>query len=383
MNILLYTPRAFSISETFIVNLLNLQSRDLKFIIAYNKLESFAGFSINNYNSKYIPSTPINIIDRIISKIIRSCNQLYLSLPFSSIRKVRKTIISNSIDAIYCQYGISAIPLFKTCLKSNLNLIIHFHGYDASSLLLDLKYRKSLEKLFSSKVNYKVIVVAEYMRQNLIEIGARPDKISLIPYGIDLKKIIKPTQRNSSKVKVLHAGRLTPKKGVKDLIKVISELPEPVLSNIKFDIIGDGEEYTECQKFIKSKDLNETIKMHGAQSHEIVLKFMSHADIFILNSRTSRTGDKEGFPNSIIEAMASGCAVLSTLHAGIPEAIDHEENGLLVNEYDNNQLKKELLRLIKDEPLRKRLSLNAIKKVQLKFSSEIQLSKIREVLISN
>ena len=75
-------------------------------------------------------------------------------------------------------------------------------------------------------------------------------------------------------------------------------------------------------------------------------------DVFCLPSRTDPSGDKEGFPNVIIEAMAFGKAVVSTRHAGIPEAID---DAVLVDEGNVEQLVEALNRVCDSVTLRREL----------------------------
>jgi glycosyltransferase involved in cell wall biosynthesis len=79
----------------------------------------------------------------------------------------------------------------------------------------------------------------------------------------------------------------------------------------------------------------------------------------------------EGLPNSVLEAMAFEKPVVSTYHAGIPMAVDHERTGLLVQEFDNNGLYKALERLIQDEQLRITFGKNGRQKVMQGFTVEI------------
>jgi len=83
------------------------------------------------------------------------------------------------------------------------------------------------------------------------------------------------------------------------------------------------------------------------------------ADIFALPSITIR-GDKEGIPGTIIEAMAAGLPVVSTYHAGIPEVIEHDQDGLLVEEGDLEGLSLALGKLIENRALRERLGRAAV-----------------------
>ena len=75
--------------------------------------------------------------------------------------------------------------------------------------------------------------------------------------------------------------------------------------------------------------------LHGAQSSDYVKARLREADLFIQHSITNpKTGDEEGLPVAILEAMSYGLPVVSTVHAGIPEAVIDGKTGFLVNEAD-------------------------------------------------
>ena len=101
---------------------------------------------------------------------------------------------------------------------------------------------------------------------------------------------------------VITAGRLSPGKGFPDLINAIDilkcEMP------IKLAILGEGESRKELESLIKSKNLEDTVRLLGFQSNP--LKYFNKANVFVLSSYF------EGLPNVLIEAMASGCSVVST-----------------------------------------------------------------------
>jgi glycosyltransferase involved in cell wall biosynthesis len=383
MNILIYSPRAFAIPETFIYNLLNLKNYELDIYIAYNYKLNESEFPFNNLISEHIPSKAIGLIDRVSTKFINLFSRSYLNLPYLSKKTLVRFIKKNNIKVIYCQYGVSAIPIYKICIELNLKLVIHFHGYDASSLLKDAHYSNSLKKMFTSDVKYQVITVANYMKQNLLRLGLKEHNTSLVQYGINLSPFNKKVEKDNNLIKLLHAGRLTSKKGVPDLLRVfsciITEIDNP--KKLELKIIGDGEDAEICQKIIIDNKLEGFVEMLGAKPHGTVIDHMLNSDIFILNSRTSPEGDMEGFPNTIIEAMAAQCAVISTFHAGIPDAIENGINGMLVKEKDNEALKNAILKLIEDKELRINLASKAHTKAFEKFSKEDQLKKIKEVLL--
>jgi glycosyltransferase involved in cell wall biosynthesis len=87
-----------------------------------------------------------------------------------------------------------------------------------------------------------------------------------------------------------------------------------------------------------------------------VQRLLSEADIFLQHSMTDpQTGDEEGLPVAILEAMAHGLPVVSTRHAGIPEAILDGVTGYLVNEGESALMAECLVTLARDVDLRQRM----------------------------
>jgi len=103
------------------------------------------------------------------------------------------------------------------------------------------------------------------------------------------------------------------------------------------------------------------------------------ADIFVLPCIVTAEGDRDGIPTVLVEAMASGVPVVSTPVSGIPELIDPERDGLLVEPNNPNLLADALDRLLGDPGLQNRLSRAARVKVEERFSSSHSASQLLSV----
>ena len=143
-------------------------------------------------------------------------------------------------------------------------------------------------------------------------------------------------------------------------------------------MIGDGPEAEQCKRSAHGAAKG-SIQFLGVRSHDEVRKYMSEADVFVLNSRVGKDGDMEGLPVSLLEAMSMQLAVISTRHAGIPQAITNGKDGLLIDEKDNNALLAGLEKLINDAGLRKRLGEAARQTVISRFTDADTNKKIAAV----
>jgi glycosyltransferase involved in cell wall biosynthesis len=100
-----------------------------------------------------------------------------------------------------------------------------------------------------------------------------------------------------------------------------------------------------------------------------IARYYNFADIFILPSLSTKTGT-EALGLSLLEAMASGCAVIGTSIGGIPFVIKDGHNGLLVKQKDSKELTKAIITLLKDKKKSQKLGNNAAGFVRKNYSLE-------------
>jgi colanic acid/amylovoran biosynthesis glycosyltransferase len=378
MNVLIYNQSFFAISETFVHRqVLGLSRHHQVTMLAY-RFENQDRFPVDVAK---VPLRPYrNILDMLITKVLRKLSGQHYGMSFLNQRFVSQLIKENKRDLIHAHFGPSGIDILPVARQLNVPVVASFHGIDAAPAMLDNKeYERKVQDLISYAS--AVIIVSPHFKDTL-KLDKHASKVHLIPYGIDEQKF-KPrtgiTSRAHGKVIIQHVGRLVPKKGAPDLIRVFGKLSEKY-DDIELRIIGDGPEMEMCKVLIADLHLSEKVLLLGSQPHDAVSEKMHDADIYVLNSRIDDKGDMEGLPNSILEAMSMEKAVVSTYHAGIPQAIQNGENGLLVNEKDNDGLFAALESLIGNGPLRHRLGVAARKTVVSKFSAASMEASIQAVV---
>jgi len=117
----------------------------------------------------------------------------------------------------------------------------------------------------------------------------------------------------------------------------------------------------------------------GAQPITVIREALREARVFCLPSVTAVNGDSEGLPTVIAEAQAMGIPVVSTFHAGIPEIVIHEVNGLLAPERDYRALSFALCRVLEDGQLWERFRLAALRQIDRHFNLETQTAKLEQI----
>jgi glycosyltransferase involved in cell wall biosynthesis len=143
-------------------------------------------------------------------------------------------------------------------------------------------------------------------------------------------------------------GRLSPQKGLIDLISVWKEVVRSVDRQVFLDIYGDGPEHEELQALINTQGLENSARLHGHVAD--IQAVLQAADIFVLPSYA------EGNSNAILEAMAMGLPIVSTLVGGTEMMVGPEGRRFLLHPGDRNALQERLIELLRDGATRCRLS---------------------------
>jgi glycosyltransferase involved in cell wall biosynthesis len=228
-----------------------------------------------------------------------------------------------------------------------------------------------------------VATISEYNRGILsgMTTPEAAERIHIVHCGIDLRRfssrpaVAEVGPKTGSPVHFVAVGRLVPKKGYIYLVEAARLLKD---RSVPFEVtlVGGGPDRQLLEERVASLDVGDRVKLLGPMPQEKLLPFLKEADCFVLPCVTAEDGDKDGIPVSLMEAMAFGIPCLSTTLSGIPELIEHEEEGLLVSEKDARALADALERLARDSALRERLGKAGRKKVEAGFSLQAQVREL-------
>lgn len=127
---------------------------------------------------------------------------------------------------------------------------------------------------------------------------------------------------------VLAVGRLDPIKGFAHLVDACAELQRRGL-RFRCVIVGEGPLRESLEAQIARLGLAGVVELPGAQQQERVRELLHKASVFVLPSVVTPSGDRDGIPVALMEAMACGLPVVSTRVSGIPELVEDERGGLL------------------------------------------------------
>lgn len=255
----------------------------------------------------------------------------------------------NKIELVFAEYGPTGQLLSPICKELELPLIVHFHGYDASTKNV-LKVNNNYRDLFEY-ARY-IVVVSKKMYKDFLDIGCPESKLVYNVYGP--REEFHNVQPNLSKPQFVAIGRFTNKKAPYYLILSFKEVVKQI-PGAKLVIAGGGELWNTCKNLIKYHGLEDSVSLPGVITKEQFIAFLSESIAMVQHSITADDGDTEGTPLSILEASAAGLPVISTKHAGIPDIVIHGETGLLVKEHDVDGMAEKMIMLWENREMAKRM----------------------------
>ena len=296
-------------------------------------------------------------------------------------RNLNKFINEFKPNLIHCQFGYEALKLIDNCKSIDMPVVINFRGYDASYKLRNKKYVNRMREILDRE-NIHSIFVCKALKENLVNKGISfKNKPNIIYTGVDISKFkieskIDPKEKTDKEIfHLLQTGSFTQKKGhlitIRAFNKYLKKHPD-VNSHLTF--IGEGTYLNTSKKLVKEFGIGNNVSFLGYQNHDYIIKALNKSDAFIHHSITAENGDKEGIPNAIIEAMALKLPILSSVHSGIPEAVEHGVNGLLCKENDISTLALQLEQITTF----KKLDVNR-EKIEDKFSLDLHIESILNV----
>lgn len=328
INICFTSPAKNAYSETFIQNLRQIIDGNVFYCYGgYFPVESEDG----KLKSHYDAPLPVRGLSRmgLISKPPR---EIYLE---SYLKK-------NNIKLIIANYGQSGAELCGVSERLEIPLIVHFHGFDASVDKVLQQYEDGYRKMF--KIAKCIVVVSNEMKNKIIGLGANENKVFLMRYApaSSFSSIVPDYQSKQ----VLAIGRFVEKKAPY-LTLLAFKQAQGICPDLKIKFIGHGELVQVCKDIAKGLNIQH-VDFAGVMSPAAIATEMSRSFCFIQHSKTAASGDKEGTPVAVLEAMSSALPVISTYHAGIPDVITSNENGILVEEGDVDGMAQAIVKLDQD-----------------------------------
>ena len=272
------------------------------------------------------------------------------------------------LHAHWATYPSTAAMIAAERLGRPFSFTCHAHDIFTADHLLRQKLQRCAFGVTISDFN------RHYLADRIPNAGA--ERLRVVHCGIEPEAMaFHDAGRDSDPPLVLAVGRLDPIKGFADLVDACRNLRDRGM-RFRCDIVGEGPLRAELQRRIDAAGLSDTVRLLGACKQEMVRGFLDRATIFVLPSVVTPQGDRDGIPVALMEAMASGAAVVSTRVSGIPELVEDGDCGLLVEPHDPSALAGAMQRLLSDADLRSRFVRAARRKVESDFDVSRETAKL-------
>ena len=255
----------------------------------------------------------------------------------------------------------------------------HGLGFGALNSALMDRFILFLERLCGRWTHFTVFVSHHLMQQaHAMGIG-RPSASCVIRSGKNLALYREPSRRlveeearngRTRPLTVSCVTRLAPNKGIEDLISAISNIASE-FSDLRVWIVGEGPLRERLESMISDKGLDDVVQLLGMRDD--VPQILAQTDIAVLPSL------REGLPQSLLEAMIAGKAVIATPVGGIPEVIRDGETGLLVPPQRPDHLADAIKKLVDNKELRLAIGERAAQEIGSEFDKEKMLAQYDEL----
>lgn len=306
----------------------------------------------------------------------RGLAEIYASPDFSRLRLRQALLLAHRLDQL------GAPPLY-----------VHFAHRPGTvgryaALLLGIRFAISAHavdiwtspaKDLRAKVRDAEVVLTCYReaQEYLGSLAGSHTPVELVYHGVEIPPV--SARRESTPPVVFAVGRLIEKKGYDTLLDAASRLVERSVA-FRVLIAGDGPLWPTLQRRINELGLGEHVRFLGPLNRAELEPYFAEASVFALPCRVAPDGNRDGLPNTLLEAMARGLPVVSTTLPSIREAIPDASCGLLVDPGDDAALADALDRLLADPELRRELGGAARRRVAEAFDRELFATRVHSVL---
>jgi glycosyltransferase involved in cell wall biosynthesis len=253
-------------------------------------------------------------------------------------------------------HGHWVIPggVIAAAARPALPLVVSLHGSDVFVAERTAVARIAARRVFD-RAGFVTACSADLARR-AVALGAAADRLEVVPYGVDTTRF-KPARgaRDAARARLglppgapllFAAGRLVRKKGFEYLIDAVPMIDSAV--PVHLAIAGEGDLDGELRARAAARGAAARIHFLGDLAQDAVGGWFAAADVAVAPSVRDDSGNVDGLPNTVLEALASGTPLVSTAAGGIAAVVEDGRSGVIVPERDPGSLAAALTALLRD-----------------------------------
>lgn len=271
-------------------------------------------------------------------------------------------------DLLHVYFGHTGVHLLPFLRNWPKPALVSFHGMDIMQRDREPGYNGRLQELL--RVVPMVLARSESLAARLVELGCNASKIRINRTGIPMDAYPQAERKwpEDGAWRLVQASRFIEKKGLPDALEAFAGFREKFPKS-RFVLAGEGPMKEAIQVRARELGLGDSLEFAGFLDAPRLAALYARSHLFLHPSVTTAAGDREGIPNSLLEAMATGLPVVATTHGGIPEAVDSGTEGLLVPEHSPQHLTQAMISLASDPSRWLAMSAASADNVRKKFEA--------------
>lgn len=287
-----------------------------------------------------------------------------------SVRTLARLVRGGGFDVIHAHWLVPNGPVGAAVARAcGVPLVVSMHGSDVFFAERNLVAAHAAR--WTSRHAAMLTACSGDLAARAVALGAPPERTVTVPYGVDDRQFA-PVDGTALRQQLgvrpdqpvlLWISRMVYKKGVHVLLdalpQVVQQYPDVLLV-----LGGDGDLRDEWQQHAERLGLARNVRFIGRVAHGEVNGWWNAGDVVVVPAIHDQSGNVDGLPNMLLEAMSAGRPIVASAIAGIPQVITDGVHGLLVPEHDPAALATALLRLLDDRALAARLGAAARQRVE-------------------
>src|SRR4051812_23691373 len=308
---------------------------------------------------KYAPVPSLNVFGYAagLQADVRLKSAAWMAAPFALAAGWFKAMRVAQKRRATVMHGHWVVPggVIAAAARPALPLVVSLHGSDVFVAERTAPARTAATRGFHRA--RAVTACSADLASRAIALGAAPGRIEVVPYGVDTSRF-RPAAETRAAVRaaagvdggtplLFAAGRLVRKKGFEYLIDALASLD----TRVQLALAGAGDLDAELRARAVTAGVADRVRFLGDLSQDAVASWLAAADVAVVPSVRDTSGNVDGLPNTVLEALASGTPVVGTAAGGIGSAIDDGKTGVIVPERDPASLAAALTALLR-EPAR-------------------------------
>jgi colanic acid/amylovoran biosynthesis glycosyltransferase len=275
--------------------------------------------------------------------------------------------------------GMAFLPISR---RLGLPMVVSLHGHHVYTYLNESpSLASATRRLFREAALFTT--VSEKMRQDVVSKGCPHEKVVVHHVGVDVDQFAwHDRPPHDGKTILLTVANFAKRKGLPYLLQALALIRDG-FPGLELRIVGGNPFHSEVEaevhRLITDLGVRDNVILIGSKTRASLTAEYHQADIFVLPSVTTPDGEKEGIPVVLMEAMATGLPVISTIHAGIPELVVDGRSGYLVPEGDTRALAASIALLLGNRSMWRPMGQAGRNRIEEHFNLARQIDKLESI----